>query len=85
MTREGTLIMLGILVAVLPFIGLPLSLLHWLIPIVGLLISVVGLSLRKKRLMQSAEQTEAEQHIHTEAKPSPFHQVNHEYQSVSHV
>ena len=47
MTRTGALIVLGILVFVAPFSGLPTSWLSWILPLCGFLIAFIGASLRK--------------------------------------
>jgi TRAP-type C4-dicarboxylate transport system permease small subunit len=46
MSRESTVILLGVLVAVSPFTGLPLSLLSWVLPILGALLVLIGITLR---------------------------------------
>lgn len=53
MSRAGTLILLGILIALTPFIGLPLSILAWVLPILGLMVLLTGVSLRRR--MQAEE------------------------------
>ncbi|MBP9816777.1 MAG: hypothetical protein KBD05_02010 [Candidatus Pacebacteria bacterium] len=55
MSRAGTLILLGILIALTPFIGLPLSLLAWVLPILGLLVLLTGVALRRR--MQAEERS----------------------------
>jgi hypothetical protein len=51
MSRESILVIVGILLMVSPFVGLPLSILMWLYLALGLLVSLIGvtLRLRKKR------------------------------------
>lgn len=49
MSRESALIILGILVAVSPFVGLPLSVLAWILPVLGILTAIIGLALRLRR------------------------------------
>ncbi len=49
MSRESMLILLGILVMLSPFLGLPLSLLAWLLPFLGLVTLGIGISLRTER------------------------------------
>ena len=48
MTREQVLILLGILVALSPYIGLPLSILGFVLPVLGLMIVGIGVLLRRK-------------------------------------
>ena len=52
MSREPILVCLGILVAIAPFSGLPLSWLSISLPLLGLLIAFIGttLVLRKNRI-----------------------------------
>ena len=49
MSRESMLILLGILVMLSPFLGLPLSLLAWLLPFLGFVTLGIGISLRTER------------------------------------
>jgi TRAP-type C4-dicarboxylate transport system permease small subunit len=46
MKRESFLVVLGVVIAISPFVGLPLSWLMYILPILGLLIVVIGISLR---------------------------------------
>lgn len=54
MSRESILSILGLFVILAPFIGLPLKILAWILPILGVLIVIIGLSLwnrnRTKRI-----------------------------------
>lgn len=50
MTTESTLILLGILTALVPFLGLPYAWLLWIVPLLGLLIAGTGIMLRARRL-----------------------------------
>lgn len=50
MTRESFLILLGILVVLSPFAGLPLSILSWILPVLGLLIVLIGVLYRRDRI-----------------------------------
>jgi hypothetical protein len=50
MTTESTLILLGILTALVPFLGLPYAWLMWIVPLLGLSIAATGVMLRAKRL-----------------------------------
>lgn len=47
MKRENVLIALGILVAVSPYLGVPLSILGFVLPILGLLVIIVGVMIRR--------------------------------------
>ena len=86
MTRESTLIVLGILVSISLFIGLPLSLLEWVLPLVGLLIVGIGVTLRKKRLIESvAKEAEESVGTHVEARPSPYHAIAHEFTTTNRI
>ena len=49
MSRESTLILLGSIVLLSPFAGLPISLLSWLLPVLGLITLGIGISLRAER------------------------------------
>jgi len=50
MTTESTLILLGILTALVPFLGLPYAWLLWTVPLLGLFIAGTGVMLRARRL-----------------------------------
>lgn len=50
MSRVSTLILLGVLIALSPFLGLPLSILMWVLPILGLMVLLTGVSLRARRV-----------------------------------
>lgn len=52
MAREVTLIILGVLVALSPYLGLPVRALAVLLPVLGLIIAVLGL-IARTRLVQS--------------------------------
>lgn len=49
MTRETLLIILGIALALTPFLGLPYSWLMVLVPLLSAGVIVIGITLRKKR------------------------------------
>lgn len=49
MSREGIVIVLGVLIAVSPFIGLPYYVLAWALPVLGLTCALIALSLRVRR------------------------------------
>ncbi len=67
MSRESTLILFGVLVALSPFIGLPYIWLMWILPILGILVIVLGVALRAKR---SAPREERVSHIDHEKEPA---------------
>ncbi len=46
MTRSNALLLLGALVILSPFSGLPLSWLEWLLPVLGAVIAGIGYTLR---------------------------------------
>ncbi|HEY0979299.1 MAG TPA: hypothetical protein VGE23_00440 [Candidatus Paceibacterota bacterium] len=48
MSRSLMLLILGALVAVSPFSGLPLSILAWILPLLGLATLAIGLSYRTR-------------------------------------
>lgn len=47
MSKEGTLVTVGILTALSPFIGLPYSWLAWILPVLGVITLIVGYVIRK--------------------------------------
>jgi hypothetical protein len=49
MSRESFLIVLAVLVMISPFLGLPGSWLFWLLPVLGLFVLIIGISLRRDR------------------------------------
>lgn len=48
MSRESILIILGVLIAVSPWCGLPLAVLTWILLVLGLAIAFVGFTLRAR-------------------------------------
>lgn len=46
MTRERVLMILGVLVLISPWSGLPLAWLAWILPAIGLIVVGIGLTLR---------------------------------------
>lgn len=57
MSRERALMLLGILVLVSPFVGLPLAILTWILPLLGGLVLGIGASYSmRRRNMQRAQQ-----------------------------
>lgn len=55
MSRPGLLILLGIIVLVIPFSGLPMSWRTFFLAITGLVIVLVGVSLRSPRALPPLE------------------------------
>lgn len=49
MSRESILIVVGVLLMVSPFVGLPLAILMWFYLALGLLIALIGTSLRLRK------------------------------------
>jgi hypothetical protein len=54
MTRESILIVLGILVALSPWSGLPLDWLMYALVVSGLAVAIIGWTLRERRTVQSS-------------------------------
>jgi hypothetical protein len=52
MSRETILIALGVLIAITPYLGLPLKVLGILLPILGLITAFIGFTLRSRNLVQ---------------------------------
>lgn len=48
MSKETVLIALGAITALSPYLGLPLSVLSILLPVIGLLVALVGIALRTR-------------------------------------
>ncbi|MEK7511148.1 MAG: hypothetical protein AAB582_02850 [Patescibacteria group bacterium] len=61
MSRESMLIIVGVLLMLSPFVGLPLAILMWFYLAGGLLIALIGVSLRMRRkrrpIVHEASQT----------------------------
>ncbi len=57
MSKEGTLVTVGILVAISPFIGLPYSWLAWILPVLGGITVLVGYVIRKDIIAERSEPT----------------------------
>ncbi|MEA2701833.1 MAG: hypothetical protein QOE22_542 [Candidatus Parcubacteria bacterium] len=47
MNRENVLIVLGVLIGISPYLGVPLSMLGIVLPVLGLLVIAIGLMLRR--------------------------------------
>jgi hypothetical protein len=63
MSREATLILIGLLVIVSPFSGLPVSWLQWLLPVLGIIVAVIGYSLRMEKVRHQKFETATAQEI----------------------
>ncbi len=48
MSKRATLILLGLLILLCPFIGLPYSWLMWVLPVLGLWVAYLGYSRKPK-------------------------------------
>ena len=80
MTRESVLILLGIFVTITLFIGLPLWLLKWILPFVGLVIIFIGYTLRRKRFHEDVQSSrvpltqsvEVQEAYHDQGEPRHF-------------
>lgn len=46
MSKRATLMLLGLVIVITPFIGLPYSYLMWVLPLLGLLVAYLGYSRR---------------------------------------
>lgn len=57
MTRQHVLIVLGILVLLSPWSGIPLALLAWILPVCGITIALLGYSLLDRTHTQPPQQT----------------------------
>lgn len=49
MSRSLMLIVLGALIVLSPFSGLPMSILAWILPVLGLAILTIGVSYKRER------------------------------------
>lgn len=49
MSRALILIILGGLVALTPFSGLPMTILSWILPVLGVLVLAIGISFKRER------------------------------------
>lgn len=60
MSRERLLMLIGILVLVSPFVGLPLTILTWVLPLLGGLTLGIGASYAMRKRNQSNPQQHAQ-------------------------
>lgn len=49
MSRESVLVLLGLLIVLSPFVGLPLEILAWILPVLGFAVAGIGVALRSRR------------------------------------
>lgn len=50
MSRSLMLIIAGALVTLAPFSGLPMAILAWILPVIGLVIVAIGVSYKRERM-----------------------------------
>lgn len=55
MSKSTTLIVLGVLIFLSPFIGLPTSWLSWLLPLFGIIVGVIGYLVRMRAKQETPE------------------------------
>lgn len=55
MSRNLMLIVLGVIIAVSPFSGLPMRILAWILPVLGLLAVAIGVSYRRRVIVPTHE------------------------------
>lgn len=60
MSRESVLIVVGILVAISPFSGLPVSWLVWILPIMGAIVAVIGMTYKAQSVLATIPALEDE-------------------------
>lgn len=65
MSKEGILITIGVLTALSPFSGLPLSWLSWILPILGIATIYIGYAARRSRAAQGLPMSVADEHTNT--------------------
>jgi len=71
MSKEGTLITVGVLVILSPFLGLPSSFLAFALPVLGAITLFVGYTIRKEKVNQRAAEAPAAPALSHEM-PSPI-------------
>lgn len=59
MSRGLMLIVLGALVMLAPFSGLPMRILIWILPVLGLAILLIGISYKRERVRATPSSHEA--------------------------
>ena len=59
MSFEATLILLGVLIAILPFVGIPYSWLMWFILLLGIAVAGVGTVLRAREVSERRRRVDA--------------------------
>ncbi|KND49415.1 MAG: hypothetical protein AB203_04445 [Parcubacteria bacterium C7867-008] len=63
MSRERLLIIVGLLVVFSPFIGLPLAILVWVLPILGGIVTLIGISYVVRKRNQQAVRVVSSQEV----------------------
>jgi uncharacterized membrane protein len=53
MSRESLLVLLGVIIALSPYLGIPVVWLAVILPLLGVAIAVIGASLRARRFFAS--------------------------------
>lgn len=72
MTRSSTLIGLGVILVIAPYIGLPRTILNILIPLLGVVVFGIGFAIRRERVKAAAETVVETIVIETESvEPGP--------------
>jgi len=76
MSKEGTLLVVGVLVLVSPFLGLPMSWLTFLLPILGAIVITISQIIRKERktpsMRSDAASSAAVREVPVYDAPSPI-------------
>jgi hypothetical protein len=76
MSREATLILVGVLVALSPFSGLPQGWLAVVLPFLGIVAGGIGYALRREQVLRARAEEEgaaaAVAALAAEAMPSPY-------------
>lgn len=62
MSRESVLVLVGILIALSPFLGIPMPWLAIVLPLLGILVAVIGTSLRASRFFAAEAQSHDSPH-----------------------
>lgn len=57
MSRESILVVLAVFIIVSPYVGLPLAWLSWILPVLGLFVLIIGVSLRRERKARSTSES----------------------------
>lgn len=57
MSRPTMLIVLGVMVLLAPFSGLPMAILTWILPLLGLVVLAIGISMHREQKASIAART----------------------------